>query len=96
MSRKSRCQVSEKQVSGARCQVSGPGGWTRIRDSGFGSQDEERLLSADCLLLPVGCRLFPADWLLSLIELAGVLAHCQVSDTLSQWRGEEKTSNFKK
>jgi hypothetical protein len=63
----------------------------RSQKSGVGSENEEHLLSAFCLLLT-------ADCLLQLVGVlvAGVLARTAVYDNMSPPKREERTNNFKK
>jgi hypothetical protein len=61
------------------------------QDSEVRSQNEEHLLSADCLLLTADCllHLSEAGW-------GGLYAGTADLDKMSPPTGKEKTSNFKK
>jgi len=91
-------------VVGGEGQVSG----FRSQKSGVRSQNEEHLLSADCLLpfkgrrsgerdLRYACLLPTAYCLLHLREAGwrGLLAGMAALDKMSPPTGKEKTSNFK-
>ena len=59
-----------------------------VEETGLRSQNEEHLLSADCLLLTAYCI-----W--GEFESAGLLPRSAVYDMMSLPTGKERSSNFK-